>query len=84
MIAVRDGYNYVIVINYSDLGVIDCKVGKCNVIVIASCAVIDVIDSITANYSNRIYILKYIYSYKIKRQSYSYSPSATSHHHNYD
>ena len=28
----RDGYSYVIVINYSDFGEIeiDCKVGKCN------------------------------------------------------
>ena len=44
----RDRYNYVIVISYSDFGVIDCKVVKCNVI--ASCAVI---DSITTNYSKK-------------------------------
>ena len=48
----RDEYNYVIVINYSDFRAIDCKVRKCNVI--ASCAVIDVIESITPYYSKRI------------------------------
>ena len=73
-------YNYIIVINYCDLGVIviDCKVRKCNVL--ASCALIDVTDSITTNYSKGIYMN--IYSYKIKGQSYSYPASATSHHYN--
>ena len=42
LLTFRNGYNYVIVINYSDVGVIviDCKVGKCNLIVIASCTII--------------------------------------------